>query len=65
MALLAIVLGYFGLQAAGLVMVIAGVLHFYLMEIDQQIVLQVRPFALIGFPLSALAVANLVVLQMQ
>ena len=48
---------------AGLLIIHLGIIHFYLMEIDQKIVLQVRPFALITFVFAGLGVANLVCLD--
>ena len=48
---------------AGLLIIHLGIIHFYLMEIDQKIVLQVRPFALITFVFAGLGVANLVYLD--
>ena len=54
---------YFTVFMAGLLIIHLGIIHFYLMEIDQKIVLQVRPFALITFVFAGLGVANLVYLD--
>ena len=42
-----------------LVSVALGLLHFYAMEIDYKYVLQVRPYAMLPFPLGAVAFAYL------
>ena len=64
MALLAWALSYLGLAAAGIMTIFFGTFHFYLMELDPRefkFILQIRPLAYIGFPLSAFALANLLV----
>ena len=39
--------------------VVAGIIHFYTMEIDPLFVLHVRPYAYLPFPLSAIGLVYL------
>ena len=59
LALIAVFYDYLGGYAvAGTTLISLSVAHFYTMEIDQQLVLQVRPYALLCFPLALAGLIN-------
>ena len=59
LAVIASLMGWISsFKAANLLCVGLGMAHFYFMEIDNKFVLQVRPFALLTFPLAFVALGN-------
>ena len=59
LSLIAVLYDYLGgFAASGIVLITLSVAHFYTMEIDQKLVLQVRPYALLTFPLALAGLIN-------
>ena len=59
LSLIAVFYDYLGgFAASGIVIITLSVAHFYTMEIDQKLVLQVRPYALLTFPLALAGLIN-------
>ena len=56
LAVIACLMGWISsFKASSFLCVGLGMVHFYFMEIDNKFVLQVRPFALLTFPLAFVA----------
>ena len=59
LSLIAVFYDYLGgFATAGMIIISLSVAHFYTMEIDQQLMLQVRPYALLCFPLALAGLIN-------